>query len=159
MFRRIVLVLAALGIVAPTFGQQPCERLMSASLPGITITSAVTVPMGAFVLPGGGVRTTTVQAPEFCRVAATVGMEIRFELWMPVRWNNKLLGVGNGGLAGSISYAAMVKPLQMGYATSSTNTGHIGGGASWALGHFERIVDLANRGIHLMAQADKVILK
>ena len=159
MFRRIVLALAALGSVAPVFGQQPCERLMSASLRGITITSAAMVPMGQFVLPGGGVRTATVQAPEFCRVAATVGMEIKFELWMPIRWNNKLLAVGNGGLAGSISYAAMVKPLQMGYATSSTDTGHIGGGATWALGHFERIVDLANRGIHLMAQADKVILK
>ena len=160
MFRRIVLLLPALAIVTPAYGQQPCEKLMSASMRGITITSAVTVPSGPFTLPGGGTRNATVQAPAFCRVAATVGMEVRFELWMPAQWNNKLLAVGNGGLAGSISYAPMVKPLQLGYATSSTDTGHVSGtnDASWALGHFERIVDLADRGVHLMAQADKVIL-
>lgn len=157
----MVLVLAAVGIVVPAWGQQPCENLTSATLRGITITAASSVPMGSFMLPGAGTRAVTVQTQAFCRVAATVGMEIRFELWMPAQWNNKLLAVGNGGLAGSISYASMVKPLQLGYATSSTDTGHASGSsdASWALGHFERIVDLADRGVHLMAEADKVILK
>ena len=31
--------------------------------------------------------------------------------------------------------------------------------ATWALGHYERIVDFADRATHLMAEADKVILK
>ena len=30
---------------------------------------------------------------------------------------------------------------------------------TWALGHYERIVDFADRGVHVMAEADKVILK
>jgi feruloyl esterase len=70
-------------------------------------------------------------------------------------------GVGNGGLAGSISYMPMVKPLQQGYATSSTDTGHQGSSTDgeWALGNYERIVNFADRGTHLMAEADKVILK
>jgi feruloyl esterase len=55
----------------------------------------------------------------------------------------------------------MVKPLQQGYATSSTDTGHQGGGTdgTWALGNYERIVNFADRSTHLMAEADKVILK
>jgi feruloyl esterase len=83
------------------------------------------------------------------------------ELWMPRQWNHKLLGVGNGGLAGSISYLPMVKPLQQGYATSSTDTGHQGSGTdgAWALGNYERIVNFADRGTHLMAEAGKLILK
>ena len=73
--------------------------------------------------------------------------------------NQKLLGVGNGGLAGSISYAPMVRPLQQGYATSSTDTGHRGDSTSdgeWALGNYERIVNFADRGTHLLAEADKL---
>jgi feruloyl esterase len=69
--------------------------------------------------------------------------------------------VGNGGLAGSISYAPMVKPLQLGYATSSTDTGHqapSGTDGEWALGNYERIVNFADRATHLMAEADKLIL-
>jgi feruloyl esterase len=56
---------------------------------------------------------------------------------------------------------AMVKPLQQGYATSSTDTGHQGSSTDgeWALGNYERIVNFADRGTHLMAEADKVILK
>jgi len=95
-------------------------------------------------------------------VAATVGAEVKFELWLPTAWNKKLLGVGNGGLAGTITYAAMVKPLQQGYATSSTDTGHSSmntNDGSWALGHFERVVDFADRGVHQMAEADKAILR
>ena len=103
----------------------------------------------------------SVPAPAFCRVAATVGKEVRMELWMPQQWNHKLLGVGNGGMAGSISFIAMVKPLQQGYATSSTDTGHQGSSTDgeWALGNYERIVNFADRATHLMAEADKVILK
>ncbi len=127
---------------------------------GVTITSAASVTAGSFTLP---VATpgATVQVPDFCRVAATVDKEVRIELWMPRQWNLKLLAVGNGGLAGSISYAPMVKPLQQGYATSSTDTGHQGKGTDgeWALGNYERIVNFADRSTHLMAEADKVILR
>lgn len=94
-------------------------------------------------------------------MAARVAPEVNLELWMPAAWNRKLLAVGNGGLPGSISYAAMLKPLARGYATSSTFTGHAGAttnDGSWALGHYERIADFADRAIHVMAEADKSIL-
>jgi feruloyl esterase len=103
--------------------------------------------------------------PAFCRVVALTGSttprEVRFELWLPERWNSKLLSVGNGGLAGTISYSAMVQPLQLGYATSSTDTGHINansGDATWAIGQYERTFNFADRATHLMAEADKVLI-
>jgi feruloyl esterase len=80
---------------------------------------------------------------------------------MPERWNRKLLAVGHGGLAGTIAFAAMSRPLERGYATSSTDTGHQAtstNDGTWALGHYERIVNFADRATHLMAEADKAIL-
>lgn len=158
--RHTILALAVLGAACPGWAQQSCESLASMAIRGVTITSAASVTAGSFTLP---VATpgASVQVPDFCRVAATVDKEVRMELWMPRQWNHKLLAVGNGGLAGSISYAPMVKPLQQGYATSSTDTGHQGKGTDgeWALGNYERIVNFADRSTHLMAETDKVILR
>ncbi len=39
---------------------------------------------------------------------------------MSAKWNGKFNGVGNGGLAGSIGYAAMNTALGLDYATAST---------------------------------------
>lgn len=159
--RMLVALAAVIAFAAPSGTQPACERLMTVRLPGITITSAASVPAGSFTLPTGAANAPSVEVPAFCRVAAVAGAEVKFELWMPMQWNSKLLSVGNGGLAGTISYAPMVKPLQAGYATSSTDTGHTGAGnddGSWALNHYERIVNFADRGVHLMAEADKIIL-
>jgi feruloyl esterase len=158
--RRTLLALAILFAVCPAWAQQSCEGLASLSIPGIKITSATSVSAGVFTLPAGSFP-ATLQVPAFCRVAATVGEEVRIELWMPREWNHKLLSVGNGGMAGSISYLPMVKPLNQGYATSSTDTGHQGSSTDgeWALGNYDRIVNFADRATHLMAEADKLILK
>ncbi|HWF09885.1 MAG TPA: tannase/feruloyl esterase family alpha/beta hydrolase [Bryobacteraceae bacterium] len=158
--RRLFLAALTLSAFSPAWAQQSCERLTSLAIRGLTVTSAVPVPPGSFKLPGGA-NAAVVQVPEFCRAAITIGKEVRMELWMPRRWNQKLVAVGNGGLAGSIGYAAMVKPLQQGYASSSTDTGHQGTSTTdgaWALGNYERIVNFADRGTHLMAEADKLIL-
>lgn len=150
--------MVALGTVTLGWAQQPCENLKNLWLANVTITIAASAPAGPFNLPAGN-RPVTV--PAFCRVAGVIAPEVKFELWMPADWNKKLLAVGNGGLAGSISYAAMSGPLREGYATSSTDTGHSAGGndGSWALGHFERVVDFADRAVHVMAEADKAILR
>jgi feruloyl esterase len=159
---RLAAVFAISTFAAITGWAQPsCEKLAAAHFPGISITSATLISAGPFVAPAGGPRIPTFVAPAFCRVAAIVEAEVAFELWMPERWNTKLLAVGNGGLAGTISYSAMIKPLQEGYATSSTDTGHVAGGTdngSWALNRYDRIINFADRATHLMAEADKVIL-
>jgi feruloyl esterase len=154
---RFLMFFAMTGVMA---AQQPCANLTRLKLPGVTVTAAASVPAGNFDLPGGR-SGNSVNVPAFCRVAATADQEVQFELWMPEQWNRKLLAVGNGGLAGTIAYAAMGRPLQRGYATSSTDTGHQAtstNDGTWALGHYERIVNFADRGTHLMAEADKAIL-
>ncbi len=110
--RRLVHTFAAITVFAATSHAQPaCEKLLSVRLPAITITSATSVPAGTFAAPAGGPRIPAFEAPPFCRVVAVVDAEVKFELWMPLQWNTKLVSVGNGGLAGTISYAPMVKPL------------------------------------------------
>ena len=145
----------ALALTTAAVAAQPCGQLTSLELAGVSISSAAQVPAGSLALPNN----TSADVPAFCRVAGVVWPEVRFEVWLPEKWNGKFLGVGNGGLAGSIPFGAMSAPLRRGYATAGTDTGHQGGSddASWAAGHMQRVVDFAYRGIHVTAQAAKAI--
>jgi feruloyl esterase len=103
--------------------------------------------------------------PAFCRVIGIVQPAINFEVWLPPAsgdkpWNGKFNGVGNGGLAGSISYDGMMQSLTRGYATASTDTGHVDkmGNDSWALDE-KLVVDFASRSIHMTAVAAKAIIR
>src|SRR4029077_17033052 len=52
----------------------------------------------------------------------------------------------------------MGRALAQGYATSSTDTGHTGGSASFALGHPEKLADYAYRSEHEMTVKAKAII-
>src|SRR5579862_6394069 len=119
--RLVLLLTAAVLAAGPAAAQQACDSLTKSAFPGVTILQATSVPAGKFTPPE---QNTPVDVPAFCRVAAKAWPDIQFEVWLPAEWNHKLLAVGNGGLAGSINFRAMVEPLQRGYATSSTDTGH-----------------------------------
>jgi feruloyl esterase len=84
--------------------------------------------------------------------------DIKVELWMPAGWNGKFQAVGNGAFNGTINYAAMATALARGYAVASTDTGHVGGGAAWAPGHPEKVVDFGWRAVHEMVVASKRIV-
>jgi feruloyl esterase len=146
-----------------------CESLTAQALPNTTISLAESVSAGSFVMPrppgGGGAAQGDPfkNLPAFCRVAATLkptsDSDIKIEVWMPASdWNGKFLAVGNGGWAGVISYAAMGEALRRGYATSSTDTGHVGGSGSFALGHPEKLIDYAYRSEHEMTLKAKAII-
>jgi len=162
----------AMLAVTPQAGAQQrmsCEALSSRSLPNTTIASARTIRSSTDLqLPSGG-RPGADQAlqgvPAFCSVAATLrpspDSEIKIEVWMPVEnWNGKFQAVGNGGFAGSIEYAAMAQALERGYATSSTDGGHVGESSdgSFALGHPEKVVDLGYRAVHEMTVTAKALI-
>ncbi|HUC77595.1 MAG TPA: tannase/feruloyl esterase family alpha/beta hydrolase [Vicinamibacterales bacterium] len=144
-----------------------CESLASLPLPQATITSAQSVPPGSFAPPpsgraGRGPNPFT-DLPAFCRVAATLtptsDSDIKIEVWLPTSaWNGNLQAVGNGGWAGTISYPAMADALKHGYATTSTDTGHVGATGSFALGHPEKFVDFAHRSEHEMTVKAKAII-
>ena len=86
-----------------------CESLATLVMPDTTITLAESHAAGPFTPPGSS---TSLQLPAFCRVAGFVKPAVRFEAWMPtVNWSGKFQGVGNGGLAGTISYGAMATAL------------------------------------------------
>jgi feruloyl esterase len=142
-----------------------CESLASLALPGTTITMAQPVAAGAFTPPGGraGRASAPSDLPAFCRVAATLkpsnDSDIKIEVWLPAEnWNGKFQAVGNGAWTGTIGYAAMTDALRRGYATSSTDTGHVGGSASFALGHPEKAIDFAYRSEHEMTAKAKAII-
>jgi len=102
--------------------------------------------------------------PAFCRVAAALtpstDSDIRIEVWLPDSgsWNGKFQAVGNGGWAGTIAYPAMAAALAAGYATTSTDTGHIGNTAAFALGHPEKVIDVGYRAVHEMTVQAKAII-
>jgi feruloyl esterase len=91
--------------------------------------------------------------PAYCRASGELrpspDSSVKMEVWMPAdNWNGKFQFVGGGGWAGIISYPAMAAALQEGYATASTDTGHTGGNALFAIDHPEKLTDFAYRAVH-----------
>jgi feruloyl esterase len=62
--------------------------------------------------------------------------------------------VGNGGFAGTISYAQMATALRAGYAAASTDTGHTGPSSNTFVNE-DVLVDFAHRAIHETTVAAK----
>ena len=77
----------------------------------------------------------------------------------PPRLEPKFQAVGNGDAAGVISYDAMVEAIRRGYATSSTDTGHVGNTMAFALGHRDKYVDFGYRAVHEMTVTAKAIVE
>jgi len=159
--KTVLLSVTPLLFALPLAGQQACESFAKFSSADIQAISAAKIDAGPFALPSAAAGAASVRVPSFCRIAGLVKPELRFELWLPAQWNRKFIVVGNGGMAGSIPYAAMIDPLNRGYAVASTDTGHQSSNddGSWALGHLDRLINYAHRGVHLAAMAGKVITK
>jgi feruloyl esterase len=129
------------------------DSIIALQLSETTIASAEIVPAGPFeVIPPGTLESVTLDLPEHCRVKLIVKPQINVEVWLPTRdWNGRFNGVGGGGLAGVISYAALAMSIQKGYAAASTDTGHVGGtDALWAIGRPDLLEDYGHRAIHEM---------
>jgi feruloyl esterase len=104
------------------------------NVPDVTVVSATDVP-------AAGIN------PELCAVLGVVATHghgapdgsANFQLLLPINWNHKLLYLGNGGFAGSLSPAVSptdgFQALPKGYALAISDTGHEAGttDASWAL--------------------------
>lgn len=142
-----------------------CGRMANALGEGGSVTRAEIVAAGTFAppTPPGAQPPRFTTLPGFCRVVATLkpsrDSDIGIEVWMPLdNWNGKFQAVGNGAFNGTIAYPALRDALARGYATASTDTGHIGGSASFALGHPEKVVDFGWRAVHEMTVAAKRVV-
>ena len=126
-----------------------CSLESLPSLPDVTITS---------------VTQETEFAPH-CKVAGVIGIETNFELLLPNDWNGKFVMGGGGGFVGEVINAVLdlpgYDPLQRGYATVGTDTGHQGNGldASWALNNLERLVSFGHQAVHRTAVTAKALIK
>lgn len=151
--RKIILWVFVVSF-ARAAGAQPvdCAALSRATLgANVVITSSAIVPPAASL-------------PAYCDVRGTITAEGRFALRLPAEWNGRFVMVGNGGLAGTIMFAAMDAPLGRGFAVASTDTGH--DAAKEPLATFaetrannpnarEKVVDFAYASIHKLAEIAK----
>lgn len=148
-----------------------CESLAGLKFADAKVDLAAVVEAGAFqepVAPGakgkGKGANPYANLPAFCRVTATLtpskDSDIKIEVWLPTSgWNNKYEAVGGGGWAGVISYSAMAQAIARGYASSSTDTGHVGGRGTFAMDHPEKLIDYAYRSEHEMVVKAKDVIK
>ena len=163
-------VMLAIGTPATA---KDCSELAGAALPQGKVVAATLVPAGGFQPPASpfgpppGVAAAGFKTlPAFCRIEATLtptpDSDIKVEVWLPASgWNGKLVGIGNGVWAGSISYFELGRPLSRGYAVAATDTGHVGNGMSgdFAVGHPEKLVDFGYRAVHDMTVAAKAAIQ
>ena len=151
-----------------TASEQVCAELVSLTFEGnTTIVATATVSTGSLVTPTDQ-RLTDL--PAFCRVVGvsrpTNDSTINFEVWLPAdSWNGKFVSSGEGGFAGRLNYTrlgldgGLDEWLRRGYATASTDTGHLSTDDSWAVGHPERVIDYAYRSKHLVTVAAKGLIE
>ena len=152
-----VVTLAMVTGCREPFGESsdPCKDLTGLPLIDLFISSSQRVSASADI-------------PAHCQVEGVIETEIQFELLLPKpsEWNGRFLMGGGGGFVGTVQnqartlYAHGGGPLQRGYATVGTDTGHVGGGseASWALSNPTRQMNWGHRAVHLTAEAAKSII-
>jgi feruloyl esterase len=133
-----------------------CEQLRALSLPDhatVTDTRTVAPNVAPFFARRAFCRV-------FLKIAPTTDSDIKVEVWLPIGgWNGKLQAVGNGDAAGVISYDGMIEAVGRGFATSSTDTGHVGNTMAFALGHRDKYVDFGYRAVHEMTISAKAIVE
>jgi feruloyl esterase len=161
--RNLVLTAIMLLPSLAVHGQQPCESLASLKLQRATVISSVAFPEGP-VPEAGSPNTPPPTAPARCVVKGiarpSIDSEIKFELWLPVRWNGKYRQVGNGGWAGAVPVSSLVGAVKFGYAAAGTDDGHgASAGAEWAIGHPEKLIDFGYRAVHETSVQAKAIIQ
>jgi feruloyl esterase len=145
-----------------SLAEADCARMALLTLTNATVTSAQVVAAGQFKLPTGP-SAGFADLPAFCRVLLTLtpsrDSDIKSETWLPMSgWNGKFQEVGNGAWNGFIQYAALAAALRRGYAGASTDTGHVGDTASFAVGHPEKLIDFGYRATHETAVQSKAVI-
>lgn len=160
------LVLGLMLMYADRAWAQPrtsCGSLVSLRLEDTTVESAATVESGSFNPANSMV--TYRRLPRFCRVTGVTRPAIHFEVWLPLeKWTGRFEVVGNGGMAGTISYSALAAGLRRGNAVASTDTGHASRpgnsfDASWALNRPDLVEDFGYRSLHVTTVNGKQIVR
>ena len=151
-------------LLAPVADAATCDSLAaSLKLTNASVTGAQAITGGQFTpraAAGADAPKAITGLPAFCRVELKLtpspDSDIRSEVWLPLSgWNGRFQQVGNGAWAGSIQYGALAEALKRGYAAASTDAGHTGTDASFAMGHPEKLKDFGYRAVHETAVQGK----
>jgi hypothetical protein len=142
-----------------------CVGLVSAQLPDVNIREAAPLEVTDRQTspPAGGVQRLKVP---HCKVSGTIDGSIGFELLLPNDWNGKFVMGGGGGFVGNVQNQAQdglgagPTPLERGYATVGTDTGHTGAitDASWARDDARARENFAHRAVHRTSEVSKAIV-
>lgn len=132
-----------------------CAALVGGHPDRVVVTQATPIePAPEWRAEGSGAyRAVSVRTP-LCRIEGTIEGNIGFELWLPAKWNRRLLGAGVGGDAGVYNYGDMSRRVSEGFATVTTDSGHKQTQARWMADPKAR-TDYEHRAVHLTAQAAK----
>jgi hypothetical protein len=151
-----------MGVPSMLLHAADCGALKALKAENTTISAAEPVTSGTLSLPD---QPEFKGLPAFCRLRGVLrpssDSSIQFEVWLPEEgWNGRLLGTGNGGFAGSISYQQMASYLKRGFAVTGSDAGHQAEGtdATWAFGHPEKVKDFGWRAVHVMTEQAKQIV-
>ncbi|MGA2564895.1 MAG: tannase/feruloyl esterase family alpha/beta hydrolase [Steroidobacteraceae bacterium] len=143
-----------------------------AALSGKTLAPHSVIQSATYASAGETVAGILVNGP-FCRVVGlstpSSDSHIGFEVWLPpaASWNGNFRGEGSGGSAGALSPGPMSDALKAGYATMSTDNGHLvdpndalgGSSQAWAYHHPQKKIDWAWRALHVSTVAAKLAVR
>ncbi|KAI0201231.1 feruloyl esterase B precursor [Astrocystis sublimbata] len=150
-------LLASVGLVGAQCTTETFTNILADSAEA-TVNFAQVVPQnGTFRQgqPNGAFTTDVTQLPALCAVGVNVksseNSSYNFGLFLPdSTWNERFMTTGNGGLGGGINWPDMAAFSRYGFASMSTDTGHLSEAddGSWALNAPESIIDWGYRAMH-----------
>ena len=132
-------IAGAVFVVGAAFvatGLMPSQA--DAALPNCTVAALSALGVSGVTITSATVFGAAPPNPEFCHVLGSVASPSGnpngdgFALDLPANWNGRFLMSGGGGFAGSLN-PPNIAVLGRGFAVASTDTGHHGGDASWAI--------------------------
>jgi len=134
------------GTSAQHHGPDLCNvpRLQPLMPAGTTITAATQIEASGNI-------------PAHCRVdghTVSVNNNVNFRVGLPRDWNGKFYFQGVGGLGGTIG--SLNTGLARGYASASTDTGHVSSDETWWFNR-EKEIDYGHRGTHVATVAAKAV--
>ncbi|KAK1516963.1 feruloyl esterase B [Colletotrichum costaricense] len=108
-------------------------------------------------------RGSQVVRTNLCRVAMNITTSSRSqivaEVWLPEKWNGRMVTVAGGGLDGCVHTEDLAYATAHGFAAVGTNNGHAGTTGAQFLNNDDVVIDFSYRAIHTGVLAGKSLLK
>lgn len=167
--QRLALAIVFSSIASTAWAQMPCpdlRKLDSERFPVATrILSAALVTVPAEGLPSRlPIATQKLAVTQYCAVTGYVAPQHQFEMRLPIQeqWNGKFFFSACAAFCGVVSGNACNQGLLLGYASVTSNGGHVSSGGFdgiWAANDPGAQEEFAYRGNHEVTLAAKQIVE